>query len=59
MDNGKLINIDIIYFPNTDTVTNLEKYTLAKPHIILVLFNQTNLLFIIINLKLKFILVNL
>ncbi len=44
MDNEKLITIDIIYISNTDNVTNLRKYTLTKPHIKLVLFNQTNTL---------------
>jgi len=45
MDNEKLITIDIIYISNTDNVTNLRKYTLTKPHIKLVLFNQTNTLY--------------
>lgn len=42
MDNGKLITIDIIYIPNANNVTTLEKYTLTKPHIMLVLLKHTN-----------------
>lgn len=42
MDKGKLINIDITYISNTDNVTNFQKNVLNEPHIIIILFNQTN-----------------
>lgn len=42
IDNDKLITIYITYISNTDNITNLEKYVLTKPHIMLVSFNHTN-----------------